>query len=105
MTLPHCNKFVHNSGSAEPLDKDIIQSPATAIHTDTNLRMFLEFADKHLTGKLRPLIGIEDLWCVVSADSILQKQSTQNWLSIEFGSRHARTLREYQSINMKPPGR
>lgn len=47
-------------GSAEALHEDVVKAPATAVHTDTNIRR-LQFVGEVVDGELDALVGVEDL--------------------------------------------
>ena len=53
----------------QPLDNDVVPPPPGSIHTDLNVMVFQE-ARKLLTGKLTPLIGIQNLWATILADRL-----------------------------------
>ena len=44
----------------KPFNKDVVKYPPAAVHADTNVAV-LQYAGELQTGKLAPLIGVEDL--------------------------------------------
>jgi len=52
--------FLVLDGPPQPLDEDIIQRSASAVHADFNA-MLLEDLREFLVGVLHPLVGVEDL--------------------------------------------
>src|SRR2546423_10474285 len=47
--------------SPEPLNKNVVQCSSSSIPTDTHISSF-EPVDKLVTGKLRSLVIVENLW-------------------------------------------
>jgi len=55
----------------QALDENVVLDPATAIHTDLDTVGFQQ-SNKPPTGKLSPLIGVEDLWSSMLTEGLLQ---------------------------------
>src|SRR5947209_4033625 len=59
----------------QPLDKDVVHTAPATVHANGNLSG-LQFANEFLTGKLRPLVTVEDLG-LAPAKSALQRFDTE----------------------------
>ena len=55
-----------------PLDEDIVAPGAAPVHADADL-MLLKDCDEARRGKLRALVGVEDLRRTVPADRFLER--------------------------------
>lgn len=80
--------------SPQPFDKDIVMGPSTPIHADPDSRLRQAPRERE-AGKLRSLIGVEDGPLAVRQGIL---QAVQAKARLQGGdSRHAKTLRLYQS--------
>ena len=67
------NLFVFDA-SPEPLNEDIVQCAAAAVHADPDLALF-ENSGKSIARELRALISVEDLWATQLKGSIERAQA------------------------------
>ena len=58
-------------GAPKPFDKDVIQGPAFAVHTDSNA-VLAEYREEGLRGELSTLIRVEDLGGAIAAYGLFQ---------------------------------
>ena len=75
----------------QPLDKDVVQAPALAVHADHD-RVPFQGAGKVVAGELTALIGIEDLWRAIARERFLKCLDTEIGASV-LESRQVSTAR------------
>ena len=63
-------------GPPQPLDEDVVLASAAAVHADADAVVFENLGEAG-AGKLRPLIGVEDLWLAVAAEGLLERLHTE----------------------------
>src|SRR4051794_27202999 len=80
----------------EPLHKDIIQTPALAVHADLDVAL-LQHANKVIAGELAALIGVEDLRPSEPSQRLLQRLDTEVGVQ-GVGQAPANTARLCQSM-------
>ena len=82
-------------GPPETLDKDVVEYPATAIHSDPDI-VFLQQPGKRTAGKLAALIGVENFR--LRYPRAFSRAEIQKCVSRVVESSQSSTERLYQSI-------
>ena len=82
----------------EPFDEDVIQRPAASVHADADCFMLLEYANKYVTGKLRPLIAVEDFRHAVLSKRLFETfRAKTAFHRVRQPPRHARPRRRLRA--------
>ena len=89
--------FLVLQAAPQPLDEDIVQKPAFAIHADPDTLGF-QLGQERRAGELHALVGVENFRLAMPGASPSRNASTQNSASKVIDTRHARTRRLNQSI-------
>ena len=64
-------------GPPESLDENVVLATTTAVHADGNLVVFKNLGER-VTGKLSPLVCIEDFWCTIAAQGLFKGFDTKS---------------------------